>query len=322
MIGSDKIFRMAGFYFSALSFLIILPIVLSYSLGYKIDYKAFKIYKTGIIYINSQPSGASVLVNGKLYKDPTPAQIEELKPGIYKIEVKREGFYAWEGELVVEPNMATRADKIVLFPVTREMKILGKLDVMDFMISDSNYLYYFTNSGLFRSATDGSGLKKISSYSAWPNKMNGKKFSPDGDKILYFNDNIVFVAYLTAEKNAAKEKYETRVEEVLKSPDSIIDAFWYYDSGYIIAVTDKDVKVIELRGGMIRNIASLYRFSSKPGSLYYDEKSDSLYFTDIKVDPGLESKRHLYRLDLRRTFFDSLRELLLNKETGVERSKK
>jgi len=322
MIKGDKIFRMAGFYFSVLLFLIMLPILLSYSLGYKIDYKAFKIYKTGIIYINSQPSGASVLVNGKLYKDPTPAQIEELKPGTYKIEVKREGFYPWEGELIVEPNMATRADKIVLFPVTREMKILGKLDIADFAISDNNYLYYFTRSGLFKSATDGSGIKKISSYSSWPDKMNERKFSPDGDKILYFNNNTISVVYLNPENNVAKEKYEARVEEVLKSPDTIIGAFWYYDSGYIIAVTDKDVKVIELRGGMIRNIASLYRFSARPGSLYYDEKSDSLYFTDIKVESGLESKRHLYRLDLRRTFFDSLREFLLNKETGVERSKK
>lgn len=319
MIKGDKIFRMIGFYFSVSLFLIILPVILSYSLGYKIDYKAFKIYKTGIIYINSQPSGAFVLVNGRPHKDPTPTQIEELKPGIYKIEVKREGFYPWEGELIVEPNMVTRADKIVLFPVTREMKMLGKLDVMDFVISDSNYLYYFTNSGLFKSATDGSNLKKISSYSAWPARINEKKFSPDGDKILYFSDNSICVVYLNPEKNAAKEKYESRVEEVLKSPEPIIDAFWYYDSGYMIAVTDKDVKVIELRGGMTRNIASLYRFSSRPGSLYYDEKSDSLYFTDVKVEPDLEPKRHLYRLDLRRTFFDSLKEFLLNKETGVER---
>ncbi len=168
---SDRIKRVVAFYFSITLFLILLPIILSYSLGYHIDFNAFKIYKTGLIYISSHPSGALIYVNGKLHQDLTPAQIEELKPGTYRITVKREGFYPWEGDLVVRPNMVTKADRIVLFPIAKEMKSIIEHEVSNFAISDKKNVYYMTTTGLFRSNIDGSSLRKLAPYSNWPKKI-------------------------------------------------------------------------------------------------------------------------------------------------------
>ena len=314
--------RMVAFYSSVLLFFVMLPIILSYSLGYKIDYHNLKIYKTGIIYLSSSPSGASVYVNGKLYKDYTPTQVEELKPASYKIEVKREGFYPWEGELAVRPNMVTKADRIVLFPVTRQIKKLSEREVCDFAVSNKGYVYYLTRSGLYRSGTDKNAPRKVSSYSNWPDRIIGKKFSPDGSKFIYFNENTVSLVSLNIDKNLAKEGESADVEEVFKSPDPICDVFWYLGLGYIVVVTEKDIKVVELRGGATRNIASLYRFAAKPQSLYYDDNNDSLYFTDIKIEPGPNSEKYIYRLDLRQTFFDSLRDFLSKKEAASENGKR
>ena len=121
MKNSDKLKRAVACYVSVLLFFIIIPILLSYSLGYRIDYMALKAYKTGIISINSKPSGAAIYINDKLYTNVTPAEIQELKPGAYKIKVKREGFYPWEEELTVRPNMVTKAESIILFPIMQEM---------------------------------------------------------------------------------------------------------------------------------------------------------------------------------------------------------
>lgn len=318
---SDAILRMAAFYLSVVLFFVTLPILLSYALGYKIDYRNLKIYKTGIIYLSSTPSGASVYINGRLYKDYTPAQIEELKPGSYKIEVRREGFYPWEGKLEVAPNMVTKADKIVLFPVMRQIKRLSEPEISDFAVSDKGIIYYFTQSGLYKTGADKTILKKISSYSNWPDRITGKKFSPDASKLLYFNENAVYLINLNIDKNPAAGGDRAGVEEVFKSPEQILDVFWYPGSGYIVAVTEKDIKVVELRGGATRNIASLYKFAAKPQALYYDENSDSLYFTDIRTGASSDRERYLYRLDLRQTFFDSLREFLLKKE-AVENEKR
>jgi hypothetical protein len=92
---NDKIKRKIAFYFSLGLFFISLPILLSYSLGYHIDYNNLKIYKTGIIYVNSRPSGAVVFINGRKCADQTPARIEELKPASYRIGVRKDGFYPW-----------------------------------------------------------------------------------------------------------------------------------------------------------------------------------------------------------------------------------
>ena len=89
----DKVVRWTALFLSVAAFLTLLPIVLSYSLGYNIDYREFKIYKTGIISLRSNPSGAVVYVDGKLFQDLTPARLEDLKPGRYMLYCNLPGHY-------------------------------------------------------------------------------------------------------------------------------------------------------------------------------------------------------------------------------------
>lgn len=317
----DRIKRMVAFYISVLLFFLLLPIVLSYSLGYKIDFQRLKIYKTGIIYIKSQPSGASIYINGKPFPDITPARIEELKPGQYRIEVRRDGFYPWQKDLAVRPNMVTRADDIVLFPLNQWMKRMCDYEVRDFIASDKNYIYYMTNIGLFRSGMDGSNMKRLSLYSNWPGDAISKRFSPDGDKILYFNRVHIWVIYLKGDKTVSADGEDVKVEEVLESPNPIIDAYWYSESKHIVYITDKDINVVELSSVGARNTVTLYQFNTKPQSLYYDESGDSLYFTDLKKGPGADEGPCLYRLDLRQKFFTQLMERL-KKEFDIRYEKR
>ena len=322
MKNSDKLKRAIAFYVSVLLFFITLPILLSYSLGYRIDYRALKVYKTGIIFINSKPSGASIYINDKLYSDMTPAQIENMKPGAYKVKVKREGFYPWEEELVVRPNMVTKADSIILFPVMQEMNKITNRPILDFAVSDKGYIYYFAESGLYRSDNDGSNLKRLSVYSNWPKRMIKKRFSPDGDKFLCFNDREIIIIYLNLDKTAAKDGESARVESILTAEEPVIDVFWYTGSGYVIAVTEKYINVLELRGGARRNIATLYKFNATPHAVSYDSNNGSLYFMDRGKDDFSKNGNYLYRLDLRQKFFDYLMQLLLKRETEAPNEKR
>src|SRR3989338_4385141 len=111
---------------------------------------------TCIIYVKSNPSGASIYINEKVHPDITPARIEELKPGTYTIEVRRDGFYPWQKDLVVRPNMVTRADDIVLFHIPQEIDRIIDRQIENFTVSDKHAIYYFTKGGLYRSNMDGS----------------------------------------------------------------------------------------------------------------------------------------------------------------------
>ncbi len=312
--------RWIVFYLSLALFFLLLPIILSYSLGYKIDYNRLKIYKTGIIYLKSQPSGASVYMNGTISSALTPARIEELKPGEYNIEVRKEGFYPWQKILIVRPNMVTKAEEIVLFPLSQDISRISDRDMLDFAVSDNNIIYYMSASGLFRINMDGTNIKRLSSYSAWPAKIKGKAFSPDGDKLLYFDDEHIWVIYLKQEKPG--EGADTaRVEEVVKSPWPIAAAFWYSQSNYIVFVADKNINVVELSGQGVRNTVTLYKLISEPKELYYDLSVDSLYFTDTAERPGYKTGNYLRRLDLRQKFFDQLMHRL-KKELDIRYEKK
>ena len=314
MKNSDKLKRALAFYASVLSFFVILPVLLSYSLGYRIDYRAMKVYKTGIIFINSKPNGASIYINDKLFDGVTPAQIEELKPGSYKVKVRREGFYPWEEELVVRPNMVTKAESIILFPVMQEMNKIIDQPILDFAVSEKGYNYYFAGSGLYRSDNDGANIRKLSSYSDWPGKIVRKRFSPDGDKILCFNEKEIKVIYLNIDKDRTKEGESARVENILTAEEPIVDVFWYTGSGYIIVVTEKYINVVELRGGGRRNIATLYKFNTEPRTVSYDPNNGSLYFMDRGKGSFSKDGDYLYRLDLRQKFFDYLMQILLKRE--------
>jgi len=298
---SDSVIRHIAFFFSLALYLTLLPIILSYSLGYHVDFHKFIIYKTGILSLKSTPSGASIYINGKLYSDITPARIEELRPGTYSIEVKRENFYPWQKDLTVRPNMVTRAEKILLFPTLQEMESVSDRETDDFFIPpDRSQIYYMMKSGLYKSNMDGTNFKKLSSYSGWPSDITGKKLSPDGKKILYFSKNGIGVIYLSS-RNLTKVGDAADVEEVLGGSDIIRDAFWHSGSNHIIFVSGRDINVLEIGKGGVKNMVMLSKCSRPPQGLYYDEYSDSLYFNDSP-----DGKKNLYRLDLREKFFSKL----------------
>lgn len=309
----DKVKRAIAFYFSVILFCVLLPVILSYALGYQIDYHNLKIYKTGILYIASRPAGASIYLNGVMRQDLTPARIEELKPGNYKVEVRKDGFYPWEKDMAVRPNMVTKADRIVLFSLTQEMRAVSQGGISDFLVSDNNYIYYMKRSGLFRSDIDGADMRRLSPYGNWPDGIIGKKFYSDNNEFLFFSSSSLGVVHL--------QPPPVRVDDVFIGQDPIMDAFWYPGAGYIIVVTYKDIKVVELSGAGTRNIVSLYKFNSRPQNVRYDDNSGSLYFIDTRIGADSTGSNYLYRLDLKEKFFDGIMQLLLKKEpdTGYEK---
>lgn len=303
MSKSDAIIRHIAFFFSLALYLTLLPIILSYSLGYHIDFRNFIIYKTGILSLRSTPSGASIYINGKLYSDITPARIEELRPGTYSVEVKREGMFPWQKELTVRQNMVTRAENILLFPTLQVTEKVGEREADNFFVpDDKSQIYYMAKSGLYKSNIDGTNPKKLSSYSNWPANIVAKKLSPDGRKILYFNERAIWVIYLNNFR-LTKDGDISEVEEVFKSPDAIKDVFWHSGSNHIVFIAGRDINILEIGKGQDKNIVTLNKCGHQPEGAYYDTNNDSLYFND-----SVSGTNKLYRLDLREKFFEKFME--------------
>ena len=76
--------------------------------GYRFDGKGLKMSPNGLLVANSDPDGASVLVNGEL-KTATDATLS-LSPGTYDVEIKKEGFMSWKKRLTIEKEIVTEAN--------------------------------------------------------------------------------------------------------------------------------------------------------------------------------------------------------------------
>ncbi|PLX27883.1 hypothetical protein C0583_01440 [Candidatus Parcubacteria bacterium] len=132
-----------------LAFFIITPTLIFYALGYNLD-SGFKIQKSGILVIDTEPNGAKIYINdeaaqklwGKIIKDEssyikTPAKIKGISPGEYEIRVELEGRWSWEKKLEIKPGQTTFAEDIYLFK-NDESSFVSNLSINDIYISPDN----------------------------------------------------------------------------------------------------------------------------------------------------------------------------------------
>ncbi|MCG8371656.1 MAG: PEGA domain-containing protein [Proteobacteria bacterium] len=71
--------------------------------------------------IESEPPGASILANGEQV-GVTPATIELLE-GVHELSLAKDGFSAWDGSVVAEPNVARDLPLIVLQPADARLVV-------------------------------------------------------------------------------------------------------------------------------------------------------------------------------------------------------
>jgi len=299
------------FYLSVFVFLIGLPFILSFALGFKFDTRSFKFTKTGIIAIKTQPSGASVYLDNSLLHDKTPLTINELIPGKYNLKIELEKYYPWAGEVEVYKRQVTRLEKIILFPLRSNIKQLNKEQLDIFWIDEPDKAVYYIDQDsriIYASNLEGEDYRQIASYipiSPPPIKF---KISKDKQKLLYFNKHQIAIAYL----DNHKKNFTQDQSFILNYPeDVIIDVFWHSDSYHLVLVAYKKIQVLEAQpNSQALELVSLAKKSSSP---FYNVDSDILYFTDYqKADDG-NLYNNLYKIDL------STRAFLLKNIINIEK---
>lgn len=96
-------------------------LAINFAKGYRIDLKKRKVAETGLLVVNSFPTGASVFINDKL----TTATNDTLNlpPGDYKVKIVKDGYISWEKALKLNKELVTQANAR-LFPAVPDLKSL------------------------------------------------------------------------------------------------------------------------------------------------------------------------------------------------------
>lgn len=73
--------------------------------GYRFDLKTLKFNPNGILVIKSDPTGAQIFVDRTL-RGATDTNLS-LAPGVYDVEIKKDGFISWSKRLTIEKEVVT-----------------------------------------------------------------------------------------------------------------------------------------------------------------------------------------------------------------------
>ncbi|MDD4894201.1 MAG: PEGA domain-containing protein [Candidatus Omnitrophica bacterium] len=294
MVNEQRI-RAVLFYLSVLIFLIGLPFILSFALGYKFDRRAFKFTKTGLLVIKTQPPGASVYLNEKLLNAKTPATASELLPGRYHLRLELEKHFPWIHEVNVDAGKVTRLEKIILFPLRPNIRQVNSDRLSEFWVDEDRSVIYYIDpedNSIYKSNFAGDDSEKIAFFPALSSPPIKWKLSTDKSKLLYFNAHQVGVVYLEPQNKRYLDP-----PFILDYPyDKIIDIFWHSDSYHLILVGNKSIEALEAQPRTESVV--LVNLNKRNTSSFYDIRNDTLYFLDTQKAEDGNFYDNLYKLDL------------------------
>jgi hypothetical protein len=83
-------------------------------MGWRYNFEAKKLEKVGVITIQTEPQGASVLLNNKLLNKKTPLIIKNLLSDEYHLSIYKDGYYQWSKDVSVDQSQTTHVPLIYL----------------------------------------------------------------------------------------------------------------------------------------------------------------------------------------------------------------
>jgi hypothetical protein len=298
--GEQKI-RAVLFYLSVLIFILGLPFILTYTMGYQFDRRAFKFTRTGLISLKTEPPGAGVHLDKKILNDKTPCSINELLPGKYNIELTLEDHYSYSSDIEVFPGKVSRMEKVILFPLRTDVKKLNKERISSFWIDEAKGTIYYVNredNAVYKSDLEGEHFEKVANFVSLLPPPKRWDFSPDKKRLLYFNIHQIGVINLVPEdENLFGEKLV-----ILNYPsETIQDVFWYSDSYHLVVIGDKKISMLEARPNA--QPLSLVNLNKRNSAVFYEGRNDILYFSDSQKAEDGKYYDNIYKLELKTKLF-------------------
>ena len=284
------------FYLSVFLFFAGLPFILSFALGYKFNTHNLKFVKTGLIFIKTQPAGARIYLNGKLIAERSPASMQELLPGAYKVSLELAQHYPWNAQVEVEAGKVSRIDKVILFPQRPNLLQLNQEKFSSFRIDTEKKVVYYLDQEkkvLYRSNLEAHNFEDIASLPEQFTPVFGWEVSSDQKKIFIFNHHQISVIFFDTQIDY---EYPALTVFLDYPEEKIVNVFWHSDSYHLVVLTDKHVQVIESRLGAVP--INLVELNKEGSAAFYDIKEDMLYFSDSQRSPDGSFYNNLYKLEL------------------------
>jgi len=272
-----------------LVFLILIPVIILYSMGYRLS-SDFRIVETGGIYFYEIKTNASVFMNGKLAKTSgildRSLLVQNIKPGQYYVKIVKDGFHAWEKQIKVMEKEVEVCYPLIVPEKLEPVEIKKYISVADnsvpgkkgkktkWVLNDE----YGEISGRFKTSWKPADNMFTRWYGKDKIKLKLGRFRKLRDKVLLTKEgNNLYVQWI-GKKNQLPFFINTMKKKIVYSPKGTITAFDFYpdrDDSFIVRSDDGSLDAVELDtrfGG--QNFYKILRYCDR-----FIVESETLFYT-------------------------------------------
>ncbi|MBU1177735.1 PEGA domain-containing protein [Patescibacteria group bacterium] len=188
--------RKIFFILAIIIFLLVSPLAILYTSGYRYDFADKSLKKIGMIIVKSVPEEADVHLNDQYMTNKTPYKETSLFPDTYNIKITKEGYTTWEKNLTVESKLVTWISKARIFKLKPPTRILVEQpQIADYSLAPDYKKIVLTvpqeeGSELWLVNIDDLHQEKLFPLESIPvNQQKGSlsniRWSPDSRKVLF-----------------------------------------------------------------------------------------------------------------------------------------
>ena len=265
-------------------FLVVSPILIMYSMGYRYDFKNLKITATGGIYIRTFPTADQISIDSAKSQKPgmfsNSVFTQNLLPGDHSVLIKKDGYYDYNKTLPVEEKEVTKLENVLLFKTNILFEVLVDQTKSPFLPENQPEKYTIVANNLYYS--DSSENAKLTTLQKNTSLIkNLVAFTTSGNDIIWLStDGFLYKSDLKAKP----EKLNMEALKIIKAGNYKIDI-----DGSIFVNNNGNLLMLDNQTKILKNFASLVNdFSFSPN------KKNIVYSTGKKVYVSLlsdESKK-------------------------------
>lgn len=277
-------------------FISVIPIIICYSMGYRIS-SDFKIVETGGIYLSSKEADTSLFINDKLKKKAGMVGrnilVQNLKPGHYNIKLEKDNYRPWEKRVKIQQKQVE-----VCFPLLVPKEFIPQ-EIKQYIpskkkVKKGKKVKYIANeeykeiSALFKKPEiQGPGFLTRWYQNESEKIKTGKNIKLKNKILLSKENNHIYVKWLGKEEELPFFINTMKKKSVFTS-GSIITSFDFYpgrDDAFLIRFSNGSLYAVEIDTRFIhQNSYQILKYCSKflveQMELYYF-KGSNLYIIDF-----------------------------------------
>ncbi|MBN1493986.1 MAG: PEGA domain-containing protein [Candidatus Omnitrophica bacterium] len=243
--------------------------------------------KTGALYLNTDPVGATIYVNGKKVPATSPTTLRYVLPKIYQVQFEKEGYYSYKKNVAVRQSRVTELD-VMLIPIVTTFECLNEnFEVYRFFFSKKfldKKIILFTSEGIYYADFSFASVMQITKE-VLPRKVAftlNDAIEVNDNILLFWDDRHVYSVTVPHDDEPLVRR-ET-IETLYATKEKIHNLYLGFKEHYAIIHEGDQINVIDIHNNGI--IFPMVQLKDKNAQVFYDTREEILYFTDY--DQGQE----------------------------------